>query len=166
MPAQILTQSRLKELLHYCPETGVFTWIRCKCESWNGKQAGTKSGRYRMISINGIDIQAHRLAFLYMDGALPELTIDHINGESRDNRFINLRIAGQLVNGKNRRISTNNKSGVNGVYLMNGRNKWRARVMVDGIEKHLGCFHLLKDAEEARKKADKKYGFTERHGSV
>jgi hypothetical protein len=62
----MLTQERLKELLHYDPETGVF--VRKKTTSWRavaGEQAGCVKGQgYRHISVDGHTHRAHRLAIL------------------------------------------------------------------------------------------------------
>jgi hypothetical protein len=54
----MVTQKRLKELLAYNAETGVFTWLVYK----NKKQAGyVKTNGYRQISINKINYPAHNL---------------------------------------------------------------------------------------------------------
>ncbi len=67
-----LTQARLKELLHYDPETGVFTWRVRSCNRWPtpGRVAGTPDGKgYLMVVIDGQRYKCHRLAFLYMAGS-------------------------------------------------------------------------------------------------
>lgn len=87
----MLTQSRLKELLEYDPETGDFHWrvrpVRCKQNAtwnsaWAGKIAGTISTYgYVMINVQHYQpMRAHRLAFLYMTGKFPQVDVDHING--------------------------------------------------------------------------------------
>lgn len=57
-----------------------------------------------------------------------------------------------------------NISGVAGVHFRKCRNKWRARIMVDGIDIHLGHFSDKFEAICARKSANNKYGFHENHG--
>jgi len=53
-----LTQIRLKELLHYDPDTGLFTWLR---PGWKGVIAGTHhpSG-YIHIRVDNKPYRAHR----------------------------------------------------------------------------------------------------------
>ncbi|MBL4753766.1 MAG: hypothetical protein JKY52_09275 [Flavobacteriales bacterium] len=79
----MITQSELKDKLHYCPDTGVFTWIKPHCMAKSispGDRAGsTKSDGYTAINTGGINHLQHRLAFLYMTGSMPEGHVDHIN---------------------------------------------------------------------------------------
>ena len=78
-----LTQDRLKELLHYDPDTGVFTWIQKPAPRGRaiiGSVAGgLKQHGYITIGINQREYYAHRLAWLYVYGEWPEDQIDHIN---------------------------------------------------------------------------------------
>lgn len=145
----MLTQSRLKELLHYEPDTGEFTWlVRTSRRVKIGDIAGSQNGQgYQCIRIDWKPYRAHRLACLYIDGEWPEYEIDHINGVRSDNRWINLRYATRSENSQNKRASTSNNCGFIGVSRF--RNKWRARIMLAGREKHLGCFPTPEDAHTA-----------------
>ena len=71
-----LTQSLLKELLHYDPDTGVFTWVGQdnRHSQFLGKDAGsTNTYGYLEIRVSGARHKAHRLVFLYMTGEIPRL---------------------------------------------------------------------------------------------
>ena len=81
---------------------------------------------------------------------------DHINGDKLDNRRENLRICTQHQNSMNTRISKNNKSGVKGVSTT-PFGKYRARIMVNGVEIRLGHYETLEEATKARKRAERKY---------
>jgi hypothetical protein len=92
----MLTQERLKEILDYNHETGIFTW---KIEPPNrpylkGKEAGCydKDG-YIQIRIKGIGYSAHHLAFLFMEGYLPEGQVYHKDRIKDHNWWDNLREA-------------------------------------------------------------------------
>lgn len=161
----MITQSELKELLDYNPETGVFTW---KVSNSNrvkaGASANCKKGGYIIIMVKSKAYRAHRLAWLYMYGVWPENQIDHINHNGLDNRIFNLRETTQQENCKNTSISKNNTSGYTGVSLFKDRNKWQAYIMVDRKKIHLGYFEKKDDAALARKAAEIKYGFHPNHG--
>ena len=105
---ELITQAELKDVLAYCPETGVLT-------RYNSKHAGTKDkDGYIIVSIDSVRYKAHRLIWFYMTGKWPD-TIDHINRVKDDNRWANLRNVSHQENHKNRPIQANNKSGVAGV---------------------------------------------------
>ena len=90
-----LTAQRLREALHYDPETGVFTWATAvSSKTVPGARAGNQhiAGYFR-IRLDGYSYKAHRLAWLYMTGAWPAECIDHINRNNSDNRFSILREA-------------------------------------------------------------------------
>ena len=161
-----LTQEELKENIHYEPNTGLFTRLKVKSNRIKvGDIAGyiNKLG-YRIIRINGKSYSAHRLAFLYMDGAFPPNDTDHINHLRADNRFVNLRQVTQVENGRNKSMQSNNKSGFTGVYWHKRASKWVAKIYLNGKDKHLGCFTDIDDAIEARKRANVEHGFHENHG--
>ena len=87
-----ITQDRVKELLRYDPNTGVFTWRQTNKMHNIGAIAGSvaKSG-YRYISIDHSPILAHRIAWFMWYGYWPEQVIDHKNRKKDDNRIRNLR---------------------------------------------------------------------------
>jgi hypothetical protein len=122
--------SILYNLLAYDADTGIFTWKkRCidpsKSErsqkAWNdryaGKQAGSKGCKgYISIRISNKLYLAHRLAWAMYYGVWPTQLIDHISGDSSDNRVVNLRQTTQSENNRNTRIRADNNSGYVGVY--------------------------------------------------
>ena len=163
-----LTQEYLREQLHYEQDDGTFKWnVSNSPRVKVGDVAGTVNNKgYRIIRINGKDYKAHRLAFLYMTGEFPPEQIDHINHKRDDNCFINLRLASNQENHKNRKMSVRNKSGFNGVYWHKHANKWLANININGKKKYLGLFKDLNEAINARKDANKKYKFHTNHGVV
>jgi hypothetical protein len=165
MSDKILTQARLKELLHYCPDSGLFTWMASRGSIKKGCVSGTAhSEGYINIGVDGSRYFAHRLAFLYMVGVMPKEDVDHINHSRDDNRWGNLRGATRADNSKNSSISKSSTSGISGVSWHKASAKWRAHIRVDGKQKHLGSYGSLTTAGLARKKAERKYGFHENHG--
>ena len=144
-----ITQERLKELLHYDPETGVFTWlVRLSNRGLVGSHAGSLVAGYIDIGISSKSYRAHRLAWLYVNGEWPEDALDHINGDTADNRIKNLRETNKSENGQNVcEARINNQSGFLGVSPKRG--KWRATIMVDGKQTHLGSFDTPELAADA-----------------
>lgn len=161
----MLSQKELKKLLHYDPDTGVFTrLVTTSNRSKAGAIAGSPSNGYSSIRINYKLYYAHRLAWLYMTGAFPEDHIDHINHIRTDNRWANLRDVTQAENGKNQPKINTNTSGVTGVCWHKAANKWTAYVHTKEKRKSLGYFSDKFDAICARKSAEVQHGFHENHG--
>jgi len=168
MTAKSLTQSRLKELLHYNPDTGIFTWIiDSRGPIRKGRIAGTpQSSHYISITVDNYRTLAHRLAFLYMTGAMPPNDTDHINGVRHDNRWDNLRCVTRSENLRNQKQRLDNTSGITGVAWANHRRKWRAHIMVKQQFIHLGYFTNLADAIKARNDAELFHKFSPTHGRI
>ena len=166
MPNDILAQKELKELLHYDPDTGVFTWVASPSTIVKiGDITGCPDSRgYLVIGIKGKIYKSHRLAWLYMMGEWPTGEIDHINHIKNDNRWINLREVTHKENGRNQALSKNSTSGACGVHWVKRDEKWRTRIKVNGENLHLGCFFDKFEAICARKSAENKYGFHPNHG--
>jgi hypothetical protein len=135
-----LTTERLRELLSYDPETGLFTWnISPLVHKWRGRVAGREDNGYCRIRIDRQEYLAHRLAWLYMTGEWPEDSIDHINGTRSDNRWTNLRDVPQSVNMQNRRRPRiNSKSGMLGVKWNADSASWEARIKIGDQQIYLG----------------------------
>lgn len=82
--------------------------------------------------------------------------VDHINGNTLDNRKENLRICSYSENQMNRKIVSNNSSGHRGISYEKRTGLWTARVKFKGKSKWLGRFQSKDDAisvyrESARK---------------
>lgn len=152
----MITAERLRELVHYDPETGVFTW---KVGREAGKVAGSNGGhKYRRLWLDGRLHYAHRMAWLWVHGEMPRV-IDHINGDGYDNRLANLRSCSQAQNIANGKKRSSNNSGFVGVRFRPEKGKWQARLMVNYRETHVGYFDTLQEACEARRKAaQEKFG--------
>lgn len=155
-----LTQKRLKELLDYDPETGVFVWrVYRSSNAKAGDIAGSLNKRgYMQISIDDKRYTAHRLVFLYVDGYFPENEVDHKYRDKLNNRRSDLREVSRRCNLRNKGLQKNNTSGVAGVCWDKSTNKWMVSISIPK-QIHLGRFDYLIDAVEARWAAEVKYGF-------
>ncbi len=147
-----LTQEELKELLNYDPLTGVFVWKNIDSNRVKvGDIAGHKeSNGYIRIKIMGKNYLAHRLAWLYVHGYLPEYIMDHRNRIRDNNWILNLREASQQCNMRNRKSNANNSSGVKGVCYDKHANKWKAQIQINRKTKNLGIYIDFQDAVCAR----------------
>lgn len=138
-PGSRITHSRLIEVYSYCRNTGVFTRIGgASSGATVGSIAGAKQTKgYIRIRIDRKQFQAHQLAWLYVFGRWPEMQIDHANGDTRDNRIENLRIATASQNSANKNFRVG-ASGYRGV-VRYGR-RFRAQITVEGRREYLGFF--------------------------
>ena len=154
-----LTADTLRSILHYDPETGIFTWKVSTARNVKvGAVAGSvNGGGYLQIMVLSRLYKAHRLAWFYMYGEWPKLNIDHINRNPSDNRQVNLRDVTQKQNGQNASKRSDNTSGCTGVSWHKQRSKWQAHIRHNHKLIHLGLFESLEDAIAARKAAEKLY---------
>jgi hypothetical protein len=145
-----MTQEELKTLLRYDPETGKFFWIHARGNLKAGAPAGASDKQgYRVIGVNGKYHKAHRLAFLYMTGKFPPDMVDHINRDTGDNRWENLREVTRSQNCQNKEAK--------GIHRMKRNGKWMAYIKLNGKLKHLGYFHTKDEAKSVRLAAEKQY---------
>lgn len=132
-----LTAERLRELLHYDPETGVFTR---RTGGWRGKAAGNvrPPHGYRYIHVAGRQYRAARLAWLYMTGSWPVKQIDHRDRNRLNDAWQNLRQCTNAENSWNRGKRSDNTSGFVGVTWNKKRRSWQAQIKVNGKNRVLG----------------------------
>lgn len=172
-----ITQSEIHKLLDYNAETGKFYWkprsvdmfsSEHHANKWNGRFAGKEAkkahgGGYLQICVLFTNYLAHRLAWFYIYGEWPA-EIDHINGDRKDNRLVNLRAASRKVNSRNLKQNVRNTSGFRGVRYKKAANRWVAYIGVNGKFKHVGSFETMREAVAARFRAEKQFGYHENHG--
>ena len=152
----MLTADRLRELVDFDPETGVFT----QRIVYEGQRARWKAGRvsgsiskgtgYLTLRLDGKLYQAHRVAWMHHFGVWPQDHIDHINGQQTDNRIANLRDVSNAINRQNTRgPRCDSQTGMQGVSLDKRRSKFFARIRVNGRTFHLGYFDDAASAHDA-----------------
>lgn len=156
-----LTQERLKELLHYDPDTGVFTWLNPTRKNMGiGDIAGTVgTWGYRSIGVDKVTYYAHRLVWLYVYGYFPEHDVDHIDRIRDHNQVKNLREATRQCNLRNTMLCGNNTSGVTGVSYNKHASKWIASIKVNYKYSYLGVYQEFDDAVMARLSAEQRSGW-------
>jgi len=114
---------------------------------WSGTAAG-----YAVRRVNRKIIHMHRLIL----GLTGKINGDHWNGDTRDNRRINLRRRTQWRNSQNAKVGRNNTSGCTGVFDMkNGL--YHAFITPRGGKRKNWYFHSYEEAVAARKAAEKRY---------
>jgi hypothetical protein len=147
-----LTAQRLRELLHYDPETGVFTRkvYRCARGAANSTAGYPNPDGYIHFMVDRRMYMAHRLAWLYMTDKWPEYLVDHRDGNKSNNRFDNLRQADRSLNAQNKRAArSDSKSGLAGAYFDARWGKWFSNITYGGKRRGLGMFATAQEAHEA-----------------
>jgi hypothetical protein len=156
----MITQARLKELVHYDLETGIFTAAVDAGRPGNMRRAGDVVGSrhpnflYLRASFDNKQYKLHRLVWLYVHGRWPDVEVDHINRNRTDNRLANLREVSHRQNCQNRNIYSTNTSGAPGVRWNAKDQRWQAYISFDGKMRHLGMWRTRDEAVAARKTAE------------
>ena len=184
MKKELPTVEYLRKTIRYDAKTGRMYWLKRTKEQfspktlgvekrvkyWNTKFAGKETALYTdgqgypRCKINKTAYGAHRVAWALYHGAWPDKQIDHINGNIKDNRIVNLRCVSMTENARNQKRPCTNKSGFIGVHWDKKASKWRAAIGVNRKKIILGYYDNITDAANARQTAEKKYNFHPNHG--
>jgi hypothetical protein len=146
--------SRLRELLTYDRQSGLWIWNENRGPQWAGRVAGSiNQDGYIQIRVDRRLYMAHVLAWYYSFEIWPDRQVDHENGDPSDNRLNNLRLGMSYQNLGNSGKRKHNSSGFKGV-SRHGK-KWRAEI----AHIKLGVFDTPELAAAAYERAAKiRYG--------
>ena len=153
-----MTKEDVRLLFVYEPDTGrlrrlgkgkPYPWHSCGSKrQYLATCAGSK---------NGSKEYAHRLVWLYHHGFMPKM-IDHIDGDTKNNRIENLRECSNAQNQYNSKRRIDNSSGYRGVYFRKGHaSSWLAMIKVNKKQIGLGHFKTAKLAAAAYAEGAKTY---------
>lgn len=173
----------LNECFEYDETTGDLSWKErplhhFSCDRFRRWHASRFAGHvirskdsagYYTVMVNHVQEKAHRVIWVMHNGPIPDgMQIDHLNGDRNCNILSNLRIVSIGLNAKNRKMRSDNKTGVNGVCFENDSGKYVAYLTMDGKQTKLGRFDTI---EEAKDRVDEysarrcMEGYTERHAT-
>lgn len=148
----------LRDIFCYEPDTGKLFWKEraikyfptgrpspeANMKRWNkrhaGKEVTNSYAGYLRPAIFGKPTRAHLIIWAMVHGYWPDLQVDHVNGNSLDNRLCNLRLATPAQNKANRGANRNSSSRHVGVSWIKAHQKWRAQIEYGGRNHHLGYF--------------------------
>lgn len=153
-------KKEIKSRVNYNPDTGELTWAergvpyfdrlyagKTIGHSWVGKNGYTYYTAKVEFKGRKITLACSRLAWLIYTGDWPEHTIDHIDRNSLNNKWENLRDVTQAENNYNKDVYKSNKTGFKGVNKKAGR--YWARITHNKITYRLGYHDTPEDAAQA-----------------
>lgn len=158
-----LSQDEILSLFVVDAENGKLFWRRLN--KYHPRLTGTEAGfaadnrsnskkKYWIVKIGRTQYRRGQIILASATGRWPDEQVDHINGDSLDDRAVNLRHATQQQNSWNHKTRAKSDAAPMGVRSMpNG--KFQARIRRDHATKHLGVFDSAHEAEAAYKAARK-----------
>jgi hypothetical protein len=176
--AELVTQ--IRQLLRYDAKTGKLYWNERPREyfnshvswtAWIGRYANkeafiyTDERGYKNGAILRKPFKAHRVIWALVHGVDPgDALMDHIDGDTGNNRIENLRLVNYEGNARNRKRPNTNSSGIVGVAFYKNRNNWVASIYVRGKKVCLGYYDSKEHAIIARKAAETALSYHHNHG--
>lgn len=166
----MLNIAKLRSQLSYNPETGEFKWK----ESGSGRRKNLVAGTikrqredrnvWRKIVFDQQEYTSGQLAWALMTGKLPDFIVDHIDQDSLNDRWSNLRPGDNCVDQRNNKKSSRNTTGIVGVKWHKTSSKYHAFIGAGGKQKYLGSSEDFFEAVCIRKKAELEFNYSPLHG--
>lgn len=129
-----------------------FNWYAVYDESYSSPQ-------YKAARQNRISVGKQRTEYMHRTimNVGKDFQVDHINGNTLDNRKENLRVCVHSNNQQNKRRQRNNTTGFKGVSFEKHSGKYRACISKNNKVKHLGLFLSAIEAAKAYDCAAREY---------
>lgn len=147
-----LTQADLREWFSYDPETGIFRWIKRPKIGGGSAKVGDVAGSVnskgrRVLWLKKKRIYCGRAAYIMTHGDIPDnALVDHIDGDTGNDRIANLRLASSVQNTWNRIGAGLMLKGVS----VDARGAFKARIDIgDGKKLNLGTWKTAEEAHAA-----------------
>lgn len=167
----MLTAIYVRNQLRYDLETGEFHWR----ESGKGRKIGRRAGcvrskagqKWRKIVVNGVEFTSGKLAWLYVTGLSPDFIVDHLDGNSLNDAWGNLRDGSECVTQRNQSLNARNISGLPGVRWIAKSERFKVTIG-DGSAygaRYLGWTTDLFEACCLRKRAELELEYGPAHGA-
>jgi hypothetical protein len=137
----------IRDYFSYNPSSGEIKNLKYRSPRALAGQISTwDQGRYLAIRFKGNRYAAHRVAWLLVHGSICGV-IDHINGNTYDNRLSNLRCCSVQQNMCNQKNRKPNSTGLKGAYR--DRNSFKAQITYQGKVIRIGTFKTAQEAHLA-----------------
>lgn len=165
----------IKSVLDYNPSTGEFFWkVRPRehfktdtvWKSFNKKHVGQLAGslethpsgyQYKSLYVNKVRYKAHRVAWAWFYGDNSSI-IDHINGNSLDNRICNLRLSTVSAN----TFNTSKPPKYSWYGIRPKDDKWEVWFPLGGISTYFGRYDTEIEAVMVRKQLEAQHNILRR----
>ena len=168
--SQPISHSRLLEVLHYDPLSGVFTRkiatsTRCKVGEAVGTITPVDGGTYLQASLDKRRYYMHVLAWFYVTGKWPASLIKHMDRDGMNNRWSNLYEASNaLIQHSRSRAQSGSSTGIRGITRArrtradgSTHDIFIARIKVNGQRIYLGQSSDQRMAHAMYQAADRLY---------
>lgn len=152
--------------VEYCPSKGIFLWkIPTSNRIKKGDIAGCYSSRYATVTFKNTKLYIHKLVYYKEAGMYPLNELDHIDHNTKNNKYTNLRLVTSKENAKNKPMRRDNTSGITGISLDKHTNKWVVRIKNNqGKYVNRGRFNTISEAKQERDRALVEFGYHSNHG--
>ncbi len=138
---------------HYNPDTGVITRRSTGHTNWAvhyDNRVKPKRAKYLRVTTTTKNYAAHRLAWFLMTGAWPTKPIDHIDGDTTNNKWENLREVTSQENSHNlAKLNRTNTTGFAGVNWDEHHQQFRAQIRCGYTKYYIGLYPTAEHAAHA-----------------
>lgn len=140
-----------KEYVRYEQSTGSIYWLKARFKKYANRPAGYPRCGYLALTHLRKKYPIHHLIWLFETGEYPNCLIDHIDGNTRNNKISNLRKVTRFENSRNRKSHGAVK--FLGVWQDKRKSKaFYSQIMFEGKVYRLGRFPTAEQAAKARDK--------------